>query len=98
MTNRPLRGGKAKRSASLRNSVARSPLLRKGGPHETSTGGKRHRGRLLTHEAIEEWLELEETWEERETGSHGSPFLHLPGNSRRKSAAVLRMNLQRLIE
>jgi hypothetical protein len=56
--------------------VARSPLLRKGGAHQRSTGAERQRQRLSLDDAIEEWLETrdEASSEERETGGSGSPF------------------------
>jgi hypothetical protein len=58
------------------NPVARSPLLRKGGAHQRSTGAERQRQRLSLDDAIEEWLETrdEASSEERETGGSGSPF------------------------
>lgn len=94
--NRPLKDGQARRTPSVRNPVARSPLLRKGGPHERSTGGKRRRARLLIHDAIEEWLETEEAQErwERETGSCGSPFCVCRGSAAFEAAAVLCLNLR----
>jgi hypothetical protein len=64
------------RRAHCGNPVARSPLLRKGGAHERSTGGKRHLARLSTYDAIEEWLEMQEAEapEVREKGSGSAPF------------------------
>ncbi len=64
--NNHSRGANARRPHAIRNPVARSPLLRKGGLHERAAGGKRHRVRVSTHEAIEEWLENREeaeAWE-----------------------------------
>jgi hypothetical protein len=95
-TNKPSRGTKAGRVPCRRNPVARSSLLRKGGPHERSAGGKRHRTRLSVHEAIEEWLETEEAQEGREgeTGSCGSPFCVCRGSATFEAAAVRCLNFQ----
>lgn len=41
----------------IRNLAARSPLLRKGGPHLTSKTGKRVRLRLSTSALIDEWFD-----------------------------------------
>lgn len=76
-SNNHSRDAKARRPNGIGNPVARSPLLRKGGPHERSAGAKRHRARLSTQEAIEEWLEEREEAQakERNNGEPGSPFL-----------------------
>jgi hypothetical protein len=58
--------------------VARSPLLRKGGPHERAASGKRHRARVSTHEAIEEWLENRQEEETRETRESDNGEQQLP--------------------
>ncbi len=51
-----------RRSIPIRNPVARSPLLRKGGAHIKSKSGQRVRARLTTNEAYNEWMgETEET-------------------------------------
>ena len=44
----------------VRNLVARSPLLRKGGPHQKSRSGERHDQRRVLEEALNAW------WEERD--------------------------------
>jgi len=46
-----------RRSIPIRNTVARSPLLRKGGLHVESKTGQRVRARLSMNSAINEWLE-----------------------------------------
>ncbi len=45
-----------RRNRPIRNPVAQSPLLRKGGAHVKSKTGQRVRARLSTHLAIDEWL------------------------------------------
>jgi len=52
-----------RRTIPIRNPVARSPLLRKGGAHVKSKTGQRVRARLTTYDAYNEWEgeELEET-------------------------------------
>ena len=50
-----------RRNRPIRNPVAQSPLLRKGGPHVKSKTGQRVQARLSTNSAVDEWLEeLEE--------------------------------------
>lgn len=45
----------------FRNPVARSPLLRKGGPHQRSRSGERHEMHQGIRAELEDWLdELEE--------------------------------------
>lgn len=39
----------------IRNPVARSPLLRKGGPHQTSRSGERQQQRHAVQDAWDEW-------------------------------------------
>jgi hypothetical protein len=75
-----VRDSRTRRPRVAGNPVARSPLLRKGGVHESSASGKRQRVRLSTQDAIGEWLETrdDELQDEMETGSFGSPF-YLPG-------------------
>lgn len=46
-----------KRTIPIRNPVARSPLLRKGGAHVKSRTGQRVRARLSTSGAIDDWLD-----------------------------------------
>lgn len=41
----------------IRNPVAQSPLLRKGGVHTQSKTGQRVRSRINVASAIDEWLE-----------------------------------------
>ncbi len=75
-----------KASVTIRNPVARSPLLRKGGPHIKSKTGQRVRTRLSTNSAIDEWFdEFEDDNEKEENkGSIGSPFLFMPTQNLRK--------------
>lgn len=40
----------------IRNPVARSPILRKGGPHTKSKTGQRVKARLSTTDALDEWF------------------------------------------
>ncbi len=64
------------RNINIRNHVARSPLLRKGGAHTQSKTGQRVRDRLSTDAAIDDWLEeLEEDKQnqERKDGEHLLP-------------------------
>jgi len=63
--------------AAIRNLAARSPLLRKGGPHIKSKTGQRVRARLSTNSAIDEWLDEfeDENVKEENKGSNSSPFL-----------------------
>lgn len=62
------------RNRSVRNPVARSPLLRKGGPHIESKTGQRVQTRLSTHSAIDEWLdELEENSQRQKNGERTLP-------------------------
>ncbi len=65
-----------RRNRPIRNPVARSPLLRKGGPHVKSKTGQRVQTRLSTNLAIEQWQEeLEEANhnQEQETGERKLP-------------------------
>ena len=62
------------RNRRVRNPVACSPLLRKGGPHIKSKTGQRVRTRLSTHSAVDEWLdELEENNKSQEIGEQTLP-------------------------
>jgi len=71
----------AKYTITVRNPVARSPLLRKGGAHIKSKTGQRVRARLSTNSAINEWQEEwiddfeNENEIEENKGSTDSPFL-----------------------
>lgn len=50
-----------RRNIIIRNHVAQSPFLRKGGPHIPSKTGQRVRARILTNVFVDEWMEsLEE--------------------------------------
>ena len=65
-----------RRNIPVRNPVARSPLLRKSGPHVKSKTGQRVRARLSTHSAIDEWLEElgeDNRTREQENGEHALP-------------------------
>jgi len=46
-----------KRNIPVRNPVARSPLLHKGGAHIQSKTGQRVRSRLSTQSAIDDWYD-----------------------------------------
>jgi len=65
-----------KRNITVRNPVAQSPLLRKGGAHVKSKTGQRVRARLSTGSAIDEWLDdLEDDGhnKEQENGEQSLP-------------------------
>lgn len=66
-----------RRNRAIRNPVARSPLLRKGGVHSQTTTGQRVRNRLQTQSAIDEWLEDiedEAITQTKVKGSNSSPY------------------------
>jgi hypothetical protein len=66
-----------KRNRAIRNPVARSPLLKKGGVHEKSKTGQRVNNRLHTQSAIDEWLEQiedETLTQDSNKGSNSSPY------------------------
>ncbi len=64
-----------KRSIPIRNPVARSPLLRKGGPHTRSKTGQRVRTRLSTRYAIDDWYdEIEDNTTKNEDGEPVLPI------------------------
>ncbi len=70
------------RNRTIRNPVARSPLLRKGGVHSQSKTGQRVNNRLQTQSAIDDWLdEIEDQalTENNEEGSNGSPYCFQSG-------------------
>ena len=46
-----------RRNITIRNHVARSPLLHKGGPHMQSKTGERVQARILTNVFVDEWME-----------------------------------------
>lgn len=57
----------------FRNPVARSPLLRKGGPHQRSRSGERQQTHQALEAELDEWLdEREEQWEDGEPVSKGT--------------------------
>lgn len=68
----------------VRNHVARSALLGKGGPHVRSKTSQRVRTRLSTNSAIDEWLDELENEKMREWGAKaprslgGSWFYPIP--------------------
>lgn len=65
-----------KRNRPIRNHVAQSPLLRKGGVHIKSKTGTRVQARRLTDSAIEEWQdEIDDTNNEyqQESGQQARP-------------------------
>lgn len=57
----------------IRNPVARSPLLRKGGPHTRSKTGQRVNARLSTRDAMDEWLEEYENKLMNKEETNGTP-------------------------
>ncbi len=65
------------RNRAIRNPVAQSPLLRKGGVHTESKTGRRVRDRIKLASAIDEWLDETEGQLDQgnNEGSSGSPFL-----------------------
>ncbi len=64
-----------RRNRAIRNPVARSPLLKKGGAHEKSKTGQRVNNRLHTQSAIDEWLEqIEDETIDNNKGSNSSPY------------------------
>ena len=64
-----------RRTIPVRNPVAQSPLLRKGGPHVQSKTGQRVRARLSTHSAVDEWLGEREKDEHNYKQQDGEPML-----------------------
>jgi hypothetical protein len=64
-----------RRNIPVRNPVAQSPLLRKGGPHVKSKSGQRTRSRLSTNSAMDEWLDEqgENNNQEQENGEQQLP-------------------------
>lgn len=48
------------RTIIIRNPVARSPLLRKGGPHQKSKTGNRVKARISINSIVDEWIEEQE--------------------------------------
>lgn len=68
-----------RRTIAVRNPVARSPLLRKGGAHAESKTGQRVQARLATNSAVDEWLDEREDGEQCQEDGGGadaapSPF------------------------
>ncbi len=73
-----------RRNIPVRNPVAQSPLLRKGGPHVKSKTGQRVRARLSTNSVVDEWLEeLEEDKhnQEQENGEQMLPGFFMQNQS-----------------
>ena len=65
-----------KRTLPVRNPVARSPLLRKGGAHVPSKSGLHSQGKLATLNAIDEWLDdIDDQQQEQENGEPKLPVL-----------------------
>lgn len=62
-----------KRNTAIRNYVARSPLMRKGGAHVQSKTGRRLQGRLSTQQAVDEWWQDEEEDQQEENGEQELP-------------------------
>ena len=63
-----------KRPSRLRNPVARSPLLRKGGAHIQSKTGQRVKQRLSTYNIVKTWEEENELDKiEEENGEQSLP-------------------------
>ncbi len=62
----------------VRNPVAMSPLLRKGGAHTKSKTGLRVKARQATYDAYDEWLEEKEEfnndWQVSNNNAGESPF------------------------
>ncbi len=75
----------------IRNPVAQSPLLRKGGVHTESKTGQRVRDRMKVSSAIDEWAEeIEDRLDQSENvGSNGSPFSWVVKRS--KKECVIKM-------
>lgn len=61
-----------RRNTPVRNPVAQSPLLRKGGPHVKSKTGERVRAKLSANSAIDDWLEEREESEQSDKWEQGS--------------------------
>ncbi len=57
----------------VRNPVARSPLLRKGGPHIKSTTGQRQQTRQSTQNMVDEWLDELDELQQEENGEPKLP-------------------------
>lgn len=53
------------RHQTIRNTVARSPLLRKGGVHQKARSAERQRQRLQVEDAVDEWLEEQDSRREK---------------------------------
>lgn len=61
------------RNRRIRNPVALSALLRKGGPHIKSKTGQRVRSRLSTNSAVDDWLD--ELKDNNQLQENGEPTL-----------------------
>ena len=64
-----------RRNRPVRNPVAQSPLLRKGGPHVKSKTGQRVQARLSTNSAIDEWLNALEDNNQNQEHENGEQML-----------------------
>lgn len=71
-----------KRNRVIRNPVAQSPLLRKGGAHTQSRTGQRVRSRVSVSSAIEDWQNEIEVNDSLNTNkeSENSPYLIATNN------------------
>ncbi len=70
-----------RRNIPVRNPVAQSPLLRKGGPHVKSKTGQRVRARISTNSAVDEWLEEDNHNQEQENGEQMLPDFFMQNQS-----------------
>lgn len=64
-----------RRNIPVRNPVARSPLLRKGGAHVKSKTGQRVRSRLSTNEVVDDWLDELEDERQNQEKENGEQML-----------------------
>ena len=78
----------------FRNPVARSPLLRKGGPHQISRSGERQSRRQALEAELDNWWEESDEldWQTEESAPDGadSPRLIHPCPANRASAVAPR--------
>lgn len=63
----------------FRNPVARSPLLRKGGPHLVSRSGERQNQRQALEAELDNWWEESDEldWQTEESVSEGTDSSHM---------------------
>lgn len=64
-----------RRNIPVRNPVAQSPLLRKGGAHVKSKTGQRVRFRLSTNDAVDDWLDELEDERQNQEKENGEQML-----------------------